>query len=135
LRRPDVFHAAVAGAGVTNQLLYNTHWRERFLGHPADFPDRYEACSLIREAPKLARPLLLIHGLADDNVHPANTARLSDALLTAGRQHEVPLLPGVGHNPFGGPTAENLLQRQATFLQRHLNQTGPGILSLAGASR
>ncbi len=41
LRRPDVFHAAVAGAGVTDQYLYNAHWRERFLGHPGDFPEQY----------------------------------------------------------------------------------------------
>ena len=68
LRRPDVFHAAVAGAAVTDQRLYDTHWRERFLGHPSQHPDRYDACSLLLEAPKLTRPLLLIHGLADDNV-------------------------------------------------------------------
>lgn len=77
LRRPDVFHAAVAGAGVTDQRLYNAHWRERFLGHPDEYPERYEACSLVRAAPELTRPLLLIHGLADTNVHPANTVRLS----------------------------------------------------------
>src|SRR5262249_49983945 len=80
LRRPDVFHAAVAGAPVTDQRLYDTHWRERFLGHPGQHPDRYDACSLVLDAPKLTRPLLLIHGLADDNVFPANTLRLSSAL-------------------------------------------------------
>jgi pimeloyl-ACP methyl ester carboxylesterase len=82
LRRPDVFHAAVAGAGVTDQLLCNAYWRERFLGHPDKFPERYEACSLVLAAPKLTRPLLLIHGLADDNVYPANTARRSAARTT-----------------------------------------------------
>jgi dipeptidyl-peptidase-4 len=120
LRRPDVFHAAVAGAGVTDQLLYDAHWRERFLGHPEDFPDRYEACSLVRLAPRLTRPLLLIHGLADDNVHPANTLRLSEALLNAGRQHEVLLLSDVGHDAMGAPIVENLLRHQVAFLQRHL---------------
>jgi dipeptidyl-peptidase-4 len=120
LRRPDVFHAAVAGAGVTDQLLYNAHWRERFLGHPDEFPERYEACSLVRAAPQLTRPLLLIHGLADDNVYPANTLRLSSALLTAGRPHEVLLLPGVGHQAMGSAIAENLLWHQVRFLQRHL---------------
>ncbi|TCO55710.1 S9 family peptidase [Actinocrispum wychmicini] len=120
LRRPDVFHAAVAGAGVTDQLLYDAHWRERFLGHPKDFPDRYDACSLVRSAPTLTRPLLLIHGLADDNVHPANTLRMSEALLAAGRQHEVLLLPGVGHDPMDASIAENLLSHQVTFFQRHL---------------
>jgi len=120
LRRPDVFHAAVAGAAVTDPRLHNTHWRERFLGHPDEFPHAYEACSLVREAPKLTRPLLLMHGLADGNVHPANTLRLSSALLAAGRPHEVLLLPGAGHPDMGPAIPENLLWHQVRFLQRHL---------------
>ena len=126
LRRPDVFHAAVAGAGVTDQFFYEAHWRERFLGHPADYPERYEACSLIRDAPNLTRPLLLIHGLADDNVHPANTLRLSGALLAAGRPHEVLLLPGTGHSAIGGPVTESLLRHQTDFLRRHLSARPDG---------
>lgn len=120
LRRPDVFHAAVAGAGVTDQHLYNTHWRERFLGHPGTFPERYEANSLVSAAPGLTRPLLLIHGLADANVHVASTLRLSSALLAAGRPHEVLLLPGVGHQAMNSSLAENMLWHQVRFLQRHL---------------
>lgn len=120
LRRPHVFHAAVAGAGVTDQRLYNTHWRERFLGHPDEFPERYEAGSLVRAAPQLTRPLLLIHGLTDSNVHPAHTLRMSSALLSAGRRHEVLLLPGAGHRPMGTAITEKLLWHQVRFLQRHL---------------
>jgi dipeptidyl-peptidase-4 len=127
LRRPDAFHVAVAGAGVADQLLYNAHWRERFLGHPAEYPDRYEGCSLVRMAPGLTRPLLLIHGLADDNVHVANTVRLSRALLSAGRPHEVLLLPDVGHQAIGTAVTENLLWHQVRFLRRHLNATGPDL--------
>ncbi len=120
LHRPDVFHVAVAGAGVTDQRLYNAYWRERFLGHPDQFPERYEALSLVRAAPKLTRPLLLIHGLADTNVFPAHTLRLSSALLAAGRPHEVLLLPGVGHQALSEKIAEKLLWHQVRFLQRHL---------------
>jgi dipeptidyl-peptidase-4 len=120
LRQPDVFHAAVAGAGVTDQLLYNALWRERTLGHPAQFPEHYEGNSLVLAAPRLTRPLLLIHGLADDNVHPVNTLRLSSALLAAGRPHEVLLLPGIGHAALGSPVTEKLLRHQVRFLQRHL---------------
>jgi dipeptidyl-peptidase-4 len=116
LRRPDVFHAAVAGAGVTDQRLYEAHWRERFLGHPDKFPERYAASSLIAQAPELSRPLLLIHGLVDSNVYPASTLLLSSALLAAGRPHEVLLLPGAGHQDI----TENLLLHQVRFLQRHL---------------
>ncbi len=125
LRRPDVFHAAVAGAGVTDQRLYNTHWRERFVGRPDEFPDWYEANSLVLAAPRLTRPLLLIHGLVDDNVHPANTLRLSNALLAAGLPHEVLLLPGVGHQAMNSPIAGNLLWHQVRFLQRHLGAGRP----------
>jgi dipeptidyl-peptidase-4 len=120
LHRPDVFHVAVAGAGVTDQRLYNAYWRERALGHPGRFPGRYEAMSLIRAAPKLTRPLLLMHGLADTNVYPANTLRLSSALLAAGRPHEVLFLPGVGHQALGSAVTEQLLWHQVRFLQRHL---------------
>jgi dipeptidyl-peptidase-4 len=120
LRRPDVFHAAVAGAGVTDQRLYRAHWRERFLGHPDAYPERYDACNLLLDAPRLTRPLLLIHGLADANVPSANTHRLSDALRAAGRPHEVLLLPGTGHQPFGTALTSDLLERQVLFLQRHL---------------
>jgi dipeptidyl-peptidase-4 len=120
LRRPDVFHCAVAGAAVTDQRLHNTHWEERFLGHPGEFPERYEAGSLIRAAAELTRPLLLIHGLADGNVHPVNTLRLSGALLAAGRPHEVLLLPGIGHQAIGSPVTEPVLRREAQFFQRHL---------------
>jgi dipeptidyl-peptidase-4 len=120
LRRPDIFHAAVAGAGVTDQRLYHAHRRERFLGHPDEFPGRYEACSLLRAAPRLTRPLLLMHGLADDNVYPVHTLRLSGALLAADRPHEVLLLPGAGHQPAGSAVTENLLRHQLRFLQRHL---------------
>ena len=123
LRRPDVFHAAVAGAAPTDLRLYDTHWRERFYGHPDRYPERYEANSLLREAPNLARPLLLIHGLADDNVFPANMLRLSSVLLAAGRPHEVLPLTGATHRVGDETAAENLLWHEVRFFRRHL---GPG---------
>src|SRR5690606_31630266 len=97
LRRPDVFHAAVAGAPVTDWRLYDTHYTERYLGHPDEEPDNYAANSLIEMAGELKRPLMLIHGLADDNVVAAHTLRLSSALLAAGRPHTVLPLSGVTH--------------------------------------
>ncbi|MFF7246931.1 prolyl oligopeptidase family serine peptidase [Embleya sp. NPDC008237] len=120
LRRPDVFHAAIAGAGVSDQRLYDTHWRERFLGRPDEYPERYAACSPLAEAAQLSRPLLLVHGLADDNVFPANTLRLSAELLAAGRPHEVLLLPDTGHAPSDENLFEKLLLHQLDFLRRHL---------------
>jgi dipeptidyl-peptidase 4 len=120
LRRPDVFHAAAAGAPVTDQRLYNTHWNERYLGHPDDNPAAYDRSSLLADAATLQRPLMLIHGLADDNVAPAHTLLLSRALTAAGRPHTVLPLPGVTHTPAQPAVAENLLVLQADFLKRAL---------------
>ncbi|MFI8079187.1 prolyl oligopeptidase family serine peptidase [Kitasatospora sp. NPDC086009] len=124
LRRPDVFHAAVAGAAPTDHRLYDTHWKERFLGHPDEHPERYDACSLIPDAAGLRRPLLLVHGLADDNVLPAHTLRLSAALLAAGRPHELLPLSGATHSPSDETVAENLLLHQLDFLRRGLAARG-----------
>ena len=124
LRHPDVFHAAVAGAGVIDPRMYDTHWRERFLGHPDQYPERYDEGSLLLDAPKLSRPLLLVHGMADDNVFVANTLRLSSALLAAGRPHEVLLLSGATHMTSDETTFENLLALQVAFLRRHLGEPG-----------
>ena len=123
LRRPDVFHAAIAGAPVTDWRLYDTHYTERYLGHPDDDDAGYEASSLIPLAADLTRPLLLIHGLADDNVVAAHTLRLSSALLAAGRPHEVLPLVGVSHMTPQEQVAENLLLHQLDFLRRSLGLT------------
>ncbi|MFJ5926111.1 prolyl oligopeptidase family serine peptidase [Kitasatospora sp. NPDC092948] len=97
LRRPDVFHAASAGAPPTDFRLYDTAYTERYLGLPQDNPEGYAADCLLADAPSLRRPLLLIHGLADDNVHPSHSLLLSQALTRAGRPHAVLPLPGVSH--------------------------------------
>ena len=129
LRRPDVFHAAIAGAPVTEWRLYDTHYSERYLGDPTNQVDRYDASSLLPLAADLTRPLLLIHGLADDNVVAAHTLQLSAALLAAGRPHEVLPLVGVTHMTPQEEVAENLLLHQLDFLRRSLppgpTPTGP----------
>ncbi|PHX71114.1 MAG: S9 family peptidase [Acidimicrobium sp.] len=120
LRRSDLFHAAVAGAPVTDWRLYDTHYTERYLGNPATDASAYEATSLFNDADHLQQPLLLIHGLADDNVVAAHTLQLSSALLAAGKPHEVLPLSGVTHMTPQEVVAENLLLHQLEFLQRHL---------------
>ena len=120
LRRPDVFHAAVAGAPVTDWRLYDTHYTERYLGHPDVEPANYERTDLCAEADSLTRPLLLIHGLADDNVVAAHTLQLSRALLEAGRPHRVLPLSGVTHMTPQEEVAENLLLLQLDFLRESL---------------
>lgn len=120
LRRPDVFHAAVAGAPVTDQRLYDTAYTERYLGLPQENPAAYEGSSLIADAPSLRRPLLLIHGMTDDNVVVAHTLALSGALTAAGRPHQVLPLSGVTHFTPDEVIAENRLLLELDFLRTHL---------------
>jgi dipeptidyl-peptidase 4 len=120
LRRPDVFHAAVAGAPVTDWRYYDTAATERYLGHPDEQPEAYERTSLLPLASGLRRPLLLIHGLADDNVHPRHSLLLSRELLAASREHEVLMLPGVTHMVWQPPVIAGMLRAQAGFFRRWL---------------
>lgn len=125
LRRPDVFHAGIAGAPVTDWRLYDTHYTERYLGDPAAAPETYANSSLITEGGLSSpaephRPLMIVHGLADDNVVVAHALRLSSALLAAGRPHEVLPLSGVTHMTPQEQVAENLLLLQVDFLKRSL---------------
>nr|WSW70479.1 prolyl oligopeptidase family serine peptidase [Streptomyces sp. NBC_00995] len=120
LRHPEVFHAAVAGAAPADRRLYDTHWEERFLGHPDVLPENYTRNSLLDEAAALTRPLMLVHGLADDNVAVAHTLRLSAALLAAGRPHTVLPLSGAGHLVGQEQTAGNLLLLERDFLRKSL---------------
>ncbi|MEU9172496.1 prolyl oligopeptidase family serine peptidase [Streptomyces sp. NPDC048420] len=125
LRRPDVFHAAVVGAPVSDLRLYDTHYQERYLGHPDEQPEVYRRNSLIDDeglvdAVAPHRPMMIIHGLADDNVVVAHSLRLSSALLAAGRPHEVLPLSGVTHMTPQETVAENLLRLQLDFLKRSL---------------
>lgn len=123
LRRPDVFHVAIATAPVTDPKLYDTHWMERYLGHPDEEPDTYARNSLIDDAPTLSRPLLLIHGLADDNVVVAHTLRLSQALLAAGRDHRILPLSGATHMTPTDDSGANLLLLERDFMLQTLNPT------------
>ncbi|MFA1541309.1 S9 family peptidase [Actinomadura monticuli] len=123
LHRPDVFHVGIAGAPVTDWRLYDTHYTERYLGHPDEEPENYAANSLIEMAGELKRPLMIIHGLADDNVVAAHTLRLSSALLAAGRPHTVLPLSGVTHMTPQEVVAENLLHIQVDYLKSALSAT------------
>jgi dipeptidyl-peptidase-4 len=125
LRRPDVFHAGIAGAPVTDQRLYDTHYTERYLGNPSVDDGPYVVSSLNDDPGRVAatdrRPLMIIHGMADDNVVVAHTLRLSSALLAAGYPHSVLPLSGVTHMTPQETVAENLLLLQVAFLKDALS--------------
>ncbi len=130
LRRPDIYRCGIVGAPVTDWTLYDTAYTERYLGLPGDgIPgepgDIYTHNSLLEAAsepparPDEARPMLVIHGLVDDNVVAAHTLRLSAALLGAGRPHAVMPLTGATHMAAGG-LAQRLLRLELEYLRTHL---------------
>jgi dipeptidyl-peptidase 4 len=89
LLRPDVFHAAVAGAPVTDWALYDTAYTERYMRMPENNPEGYKSTSAMTHASKLSRPLLLVHGITDDNVHFAHTLALIEELYVHHKRAEV----------------------------------------------
>ena len=122
LDRPDVFHVGIAGAPVTDFRLYDTGYTERYLGDPSKNFHAYMECDLNDKAGQLTRPLMIIHGLADDNVVAAHSIKLSGALTAAGKSHTFLPLSGVTHMTPQETIAENLLLLQIDFLKTHLHQ-------------
>lgn len=120
LRRPDVFKVAVAGAPVTDWLYYDTHYTERYLGLPEAAPEAYESSSLLTYAADLQRPLLLVHGIADDNVYFAHTLQLADALFRSKRDFELLPLVGLTHQVADPSVREALYDRMVRFLGARL---------------
>jgi dipeptidyl-peptidase-4 len=120
LRRPDVFKAAVAGAPVVDWLDYDTHYTERYLGLPDVNPEAYREASLLSYAAKLRRPLLVVHGTADDNVYFRHSLKLADALFRARRDFEMLPLSGLTHMVPDPIVTERLWSRIAVFFRNHL---------------
>jgi dipeptidyl-peptidase-4 len=118
IRRPDIFRAGVAGAPVVTWGNYDTHYTERYLGLPQNAPDAYRASDVTTYAAALRRPLLLIHGLTDDNVYFQHTIQLADALFKAGKPYE--LLPMTGTHMITEPR-EKLHQQQRIIEFFNLN--------------
>ena len=88
MRHPDVFHAAVAGGPVVDWRDYDTHYTERYLGLPQSQAAAYDKSSVLTYASRLRRPLLIVHGTADDNVYLVHSLRLCEALNRAGKDYE-----------------------------------------------
>ncbi|HET9655809.1 MAG TPA: alpha/beta fold hydrolase [Kineosporiaceae bacterium] len=129
LRHPDLIRAAVAGAPVTEWELYDTHYTERYLGTPQQQPDAY-ARSRVPDPPDRhlgRRPeLLIVHGLQDDNVHPAHSLRMSARLLEHGWQHQTLYLPDAHHGVTDPAALRTLLRTELDFLRRALDVAGAG---------
>ena len=120
MRRPDVFAAGIAGAPVVDWQDYDTYYTERYMGLPGTNASGYRTSNVLSYADQLTRPLLIIHGVTDDNVHFEHTMKLTLALTKAGKPYDLMLLPGTHM------LADNLLraretERQMDFLAAHLD--------------
>lgn len=124
LNRPGVWKAAVAGAPVTDWKLYDSIWTERYLGNPKDNPDGYRDSSPITYSNNLEDRLLIVHGLADDNVHAQNTVALSRDFIKEGKPFEQAFYPGQKHG-FGNVSMRHFYQRMADFFERELSVPVP----------
>jgi dipeptidyl-peptidase-4 len=118
---PGVWKAAVAGAPVTDWTLYDTIWTERYLDRPQDNPQGYHDTSPITYAKQLKDHLLIVHGLADDNVHPQNTIDLTDRLVAAGIPFEEALYPHQKHG-FKPDSSRHFYERMTEFFDRWLGE-------------
>lgn len=120
MQRPDLFKAAVAGAPVADWELYDTHYTERYLGDPKKDPEAYRRSSVLEVAKNLSRPLLIVHGTADDNVYFVHSLRMIEALFAAGRPFEFLPLAGSTHVLADPPAVERLWKRVRDFFRTEL---------------
>ena len=117
----DKIALGVAVAPVTDWALYDTHYTEHFLGAmPKTSPDVYMSSGVFAHLDGLKSPLLLVHGMADDNVLFANTTRLIDALVNRGTQFELMTYPGAKHFFSSRAHQRHLLSSTAAFFKKHL---------------
>ncbi|MFC7335188.1 DPP IV N-terminal domain-containing protein [Rhodocista pekingensis] len=121
LQKPEMFAAGVAGAPVTDWTLYDTFYTERFMGLPSeDGGAAYARASVLEQADRLERPLLLLHGMADDNVFLDNTVRLAARLQKARKPFEMMLYPGERHGFFDPDMRAHSYRTMLDFFDRHL---------------
>ena len=107
IRRGDVFAAGVAGAPPTDWRNYDTIYTERYMRTPQENPEGYDAGSCVKHAGQLKGKLLLLQGMADDNVHPTNTFQLANALQAINKPFAMMMFPNSDHS-IGSPPVESV---------------------------
>ncbi len=117
----DVFSTGIAVAPVTNWRYYDNIYTERFMRTPQENADGYDDNSPINHVEKLKGNYLLIHGGADDNVHPQNSFDMVTALVAANKQFDYMAYPNSNHGIYTGKnTSLNLYTKMTNFLFEHL---------------
>ncbi|MGQ9897007.1 MAG: DPP IV N-terminal domain-containing protein [Acidobacteriota bacterium] len=120
LTHSTVFKCGIAGAPVTDWRNYDSIYTERYMKLPQDNPEGYERSSVVAAAKQLHGPLLLIHGLMDDNVHPRNSVQLIDALHKADRPFEFLPYPQSRHGVVTPYRVKHLYGRMLAFIEKYL---------------
>ena len=119
---PERFRAGVAVAPVTDWRLYDTHYTERYLGHPEDNAEGYAASSALTHLEGIHGKLLLMHGMSDDNVVFTHSMRLMAALQEANVAFELMTYPGAKHSLQQKAVAIHRFNLILDFFERHLCQ-------------
>ncbi len=117
---PEVFRTGIAVAPVTDWRNYDTHYTERYLERPQENPEGYRLSSPITYAAQVKVRFLLVHGMADDNVHVQDTVQLVDALIRARRPFDLMLYPGEKHGIRGPDARIHLFTLMTDYFLRHL---------------
>jgi dipeptidyl-peptidase-4 len=121
-KAPEVFHAGVAGAPVTDWTLYDTHYTERYLGKPGDNAAGYEASSVLPYAKNLSGKLLVMHGMADDNVLLLHSTKLFRKLQDLGKPFDVMVYPGAKHGLMRQHDGRHAYATMLRFFNEHLSR-------------
>ena len=119
------FAAAVAGAAVADWSLYDTFYTERYMGTPQTNAGGYEASSVFPYLENLSVPLLLLHGMADDNVTFDNATQVMAKLQELGKPFDLMTYPGQRHGIRGEALQRHLMQTRMSFLNRILKRQTP----------
>lgn len=122
MRHPEIFDVGVAGAPVTDWQDYDTHYTERYIGLPTEDPEAYRVSNVLTYADQLEKPLLIIHGTADDNVYFVHALKMSDALLRAGKEHDFLTLSGHTHMVTEPAIVERMYRRMIDYFDQHLGE-------------
>ncbi len=117
---PGTFAAGVSGAPVTKWNLYDTHYTERYMGDPREVADAYEKANVVPHAGKIADPLLLVHGMADDNVVFDHSTALMAAMQGNAQEFETMVYPGQTHRVAGPKVSVHLWKSILAFLDRNV---------------
>lgn len=115
-----IFKAGIAVAPVTNWRFYDTIYTERYLKRPQENAKGYDENSPINYAKDLQGAYLLVHGMADDNVHYQNSVEWVDALIRANKQFDMFFYPNKNHGIFGGITRYHLYTKMTNFIKENL---------------